>query len=163
MNNQDVEQELNKCWSELNNVKSLIDSAGVLSSLTPYLTKYAIIRSCGVLETSFKTIIADFCSDQSKEQVKRFIRVRVREGSANPSFKNICTTLKNFDPVWNKNFKLRLDGELNKPQILTSLESLVEARNVFAHGGSPTGSIADILTYFQHSRRIIELLDEVVR
>lgn len=163
MNNQDVEQELNRCQSELNQVKQLIDSLGLASSISPYLTKYSIIRACGVIETSFKSIIADFCSLRSKRQVKRFISKRVREGSANPSLDNIYKFLGDFDSVWKDGLKAKINLEPNRDNLRTSIESLVSARNEFAHGGNPNVSITDILTYFQHSRRIIELLDEVVQ
>jgi len=162
MNNLDVKQELDNCWNELSHVKTLIDSLGIASAIAPYLTKYAMIRACGSVELSFKTVIADHCSHRSKKQIKRFLSRRVREGSANPSFDNICKFLHDFDEDWKKNFKSLLDIEPNKSNLLTSLQSLVDARNDFAHGGNPTASISDVLIYFSHARRIIEIMDNVV-
>jgi len=111
---------------------------------------------------SFKTIIADFCSHRSKKQIKRFLTKKVREGSANPSFDNICKFLRDFDEDWKKTFKAQIDQEPNKANLLTSLQSLVDARNNFAHGGNPSASINDVLAYFNHASRIIAIMDSVV-
>ena len=162
MNNSFVEQLLNSCATELDHVKTLVTAHGVASAISPYLTKYAIIRACGVIEQSFKTIIADYCSSRSKKQIKRYVNLKVREASSNPSYETICRYLKDFDEDWNLLFKDRINGDVNKAQILSSLTSLVEARNDFAHGGSPGSSINDIYNYFVHARQIIEHMDQVV-
>lgn len=162
MNNLDVKQELDGCWVELNHVKTLVDGLGIASAIVPYLTKYAVIRACGSIELSFKTTIADYCSRRSKKQIKRFLSRRIREGSANPSFNIICKYLLDFDEDWKRTFKTKIDNEPNKANLLTSLQSLVDARNDFAHGGSPSATISDVLTYFTHARRIMEIMDEVI-
>ena len=46
---------------------------------------------------------------------------------------------------------------------MTSLQSLVDARNDFAHGGHPSTSISDLITYFTDSKEVIEVLDQIVR
>ena len=162
MNNHEVNCELNSCANELDHVKSLIDNLRITSNIVPYLTKYAIIRACGTIEFSFKAVIADYCDHRSKKQVKRFFSRRIRAGSANPSFDNICKFLNDFDEDWKKTFKDKINTEPNKSNLLTSLQSLVDARNNFSHGGSPSSSIGDILNYFSHARRIIEILDAVI-
>lgn len=161
MNNVDVQRSLDDCDTELAHVRTLIEALGA-STAVPYLTKYAVIRACGSIETSFKSIIADHCSHRSKAQVKRFLDRRVREGSANPSYDRICTFLKDFDEQWLVAFKASVNAEANKSALLDSLQSLVDARNDFAHGGNPSSSIGDVLNYFANSRRVIELLDHVV-
>lgn len=42
---------------------------------------------------------------------------------------------------------------------MTALQSLVDARNDFAHGGNPSASIGDVIIYYQHSRTVIEKMD----
>ena len=163
MNNHEVQRELSECSTELAHVKNLVDGLGAASAIVPYLTKYAVIRACGSIEWSFKTIIADYCSRRSKQQVKRFLTRRVREGSANPSYDMICRFLHDFDSDWKRDFKSKIDQEPDKTILLLSLQSLVDARNDFAHGGNPSASITDVLTYFLHARRILETMDDVVK
>ena len=162
MNNADVQRMLDECSSELLQVKTLIDSIGVASSIAPYLTKYALIRACGSIEQAFKSIICDFCSRRSKKQVKRFLENRVRESSMNPSYSNICKLLKSFDEDWSDAFQSSVNSSTDKAAWIMSLTSLVDARNDFAHGGNPSPSIGDVTSYFLHSRAVIELLDSKV-
>lgn len=162
MNNNDVQQDLDRCRTELDHVRTLVGGLGVTSNIVPYLTKYAVVRACGAIEMAFKSVIADYCEHRSKKQVKRFLARRVREGSANPSFDMICRLLHDFDEDWKTAFKTQVDAEVNKTHLLTSLQSLVDARNDFAHGGDPSSSLADVITYFEHARRIIEIMDRVV-
>jgi hypothetical protein len=162
MNNSSVENELSGCKNELDQIDALIASLGLTSSISPYLSKYAIIRSCGSIETAFKTLIADRVSRRGNSQVKRFLRRRIRDGSANPSFDNICKFLLDFDEQWKRDFKAIIDSHPSKSALLTSLQSLVDARNDFAHGGNPTVSITDILRYFGDARLILEKLDSVI-
>jgi len=159
MTNKEVEKLLDDCSSELSQVKTLIDGLGVASSIAPYLTKYSVIRACGSIEQAFKSIICDFCSRRSKKQLKRYLGRRVRDSSMNPSFSNICGLLKDFDEGWLAQFKASVNSSPEKDVWMTSLQSLVDARNDFAHGGNPSASIGDVTTYYQRSRAIIEVLD----
>lgn len=162
MNNGVVQNDLDEGAQELDHLETLIVSLGPGSAITPYLTKYAIIKACGSIEQAYKTLIADYCAHRSKKQVKRFIRVRVRDASSNPSYSNMCKHLRDFDEDWQLTFKSRVGGDGDKTQLLTSLQSLVDARNDFAHGGNPAASIGDIRDYFEHSRRLVEYMDSVV-
>lgn len=162
MNNPDVDQVLLACDAELDHVQTIIVSLGATSAVVPYLTKYAVVRACGSIETSFKAVIADYCSHRSKSQVKRFINRRIRDGSANPTIENMNKFLLDFDKDWQSEFKNKLNAEPNKSVLITSLQSLVDARNEFAHGGNPTTSLMDVVQYFGHAKRIVEIMDSVV-
>lgn len=162
MNNADVDLQLTQCRTELDHVQTTIGAVGIMSPVTPYLTKYAVIRACGSIEVSFKALVADFCSRRSKKQVKRFIHMKIRKGSTNPSQSNIMNILNLFDEDWKKSFKANLKADPDKQQLLDSLQSLVDARNEFAHGGNPTLTIADILQHFDRARRVVEHVDAVI-
>lgn len=162
MNNVDVEYVLNECQSDLNLAHSLVMSLGAASNIVQYVTKYSLIKACGTIEISYKAIIADYCEWRSKKQIKQFISKRVRDNSSNPSFSNICKTLKEFDENWNNDFKDALEVRPDKTVLLDSLQSLVDARNEFAHGGNPTLTIQSVLDYYKHSRTIIEILDSII-
>lgn len=162
MNNSDVAQVLSACDAELVHVQAIIVNLGNTSAVVPYLTKYAVVRACGSIETSFKAVIADYCSNRSKKQVKRFIDRRIRDGSANPTIENMNKFLLDFDKDWQVAFKGQLNAEPNKSVLVTSLQSLVDARNEFAHGGNPTASLTDVIQYFDHAKRIVEIMDAII-
>lgn len=163
MNNTDVERDLSLCENDLVRIKNLIENIGVTSNIVPYLNKYAIIRACGAIEVGFKTIIADCVSNGSKPQVKSFVDARIRESSMNPRYELILKTVEQFDEDWEKEIKKRVKNHPQKDKILSSLDSLVECRNEFAHGGNPNKSIEDVIEYFSDSRLILQILDDVVR
>jgi hypothetical protein len=162
MNNTEVETRLDECSADLNQVSIIVTGLGATSSVVPYLTKYAIIRACGTIEQTTKTIVADYCSKRSKKQVKQFITKKVRESSTNPSYSNICKLLEDFDTDWRCNYKIYVEEHPEKSRLLDSLQSLIDARNDFAHGGNPSATIADVLQYFSDSRCLIETLDRVI-
>lgn len=162
MNNADVNLHLSQCRNELDHINDSIRALGITSPVSPYLTKYAVIRACGAIEVSFKNIVVDFCSKRSKKQVKRFIYMRVAKGSANPSQDNILNILNQFDEDWKKAYKTNLNADPDKQQLIDSLQSLVDARNDFAHGGNPTLSIADVLAHFDNAKKVIEHIDRVI-
>jgi hypothetical protein len=87
---------------------------------------------------------------------------RVRESSTNPSYKNIKKTLSDFDSKWEEEFEKQLKTLTNHRSIRSSLESLVAARNQFAHGGNPTITFSDVKLYFLESKHLITTLDNVI-
>lgn len=157
-----MSDSLDKCSFEISTVESLITSLGATASATPYLTKYSLIRACGAIETAFKTLIADSCERRARKQIKRFLNRKVRESSSNPSYTNICSLLNEFDEDWKNNFKDQVKAKSNSEMLRTSLQSLVDARNEFAHGGNPNVSIRDVKQYFQDARVIVEEIDAVI-
>lgn len=161
MNNQTALNSLNDCSTELIKLEQIIEVFGQSHSIVPFLTNYAIIKCCGTIENCFKIIISDF-HNTLPPQAKNYIEKTFLYSSMNPSKENICKSLIKFDEQWNRNFKSKLSDEPNKSRIETSLNSLNEARNAFAHGGNPSISFPSVVAYFNDSKRVIEILDEVV-
>jgi hypothetical protein len=162
MNNNSVKALLDECRIELSGLETLVNGLGLTSTASPYLSKYGLIKACGTVEQAFKSIVADKCSYRARVQVKNFLTKHVRNGSANPSFENICKLLAVFDGDWKSAFKNNLNGTANAASLKTSLQSLVDARNEFAHGGNPRVAIRDVCKYFDDARKVIESLDAVV-
>lgn len=162
MHNVNVDKIITDCDDDLDLASTILLGLGLTSNIPPYLNKYSIIRACGSIEMCFKTIISDFCNRRSKKQLKQYINEKIRESSINPSYANICKTLRLFDEEWYKEFKYQIDIHADKTIMLTSLESLNDARNEFAHGGNPTTTLNDTKNYFKQATKIIEILDDVV-
>jgi len=162
MNNADVQKMLDDCEVDLKAVKSIIDSLGYSSNIVPYLNRYAIIKACGTVEVAFKSIIADHCSRRAKKQVKSYLSRKIKNSSSNPSFDNICSLLGDFDKDWRKDFKDKLKAHPNHSSLTTSIQSLVDARNDFAHGGSPSVTISDVIAYFSDFREVLDILDSII-
>lgn len=162
MNNVAVRDLLDECAREITAIDGLVAGLGIGSNIVPYLSKYGLIKACGTIEQSFKSIVADKCSCRAKQQIKNYLNRTVRNSSSNPSFDNICKLLKCFDTTWRDNFKNTVNNHQRSANLKTSLQSLVDARNEFAHGGNPRVSINDVVQYFTDARELIECLDSVV-
>lgn len=130
---------------------------GSFDKQVPFLTRYAIIRSAGSLELALKNIIGDYCEIGASSQAKRFLYKNFRRRALNLSYDTICQSLNYFDDEWSVRFKAHLGRLSNGPQWRSDLDSLIDLRNDFAHGGKPTASFEDIYQYFRHGRRVIVL------
>jgi len=161
MNNRTASSKLADCSTELTQLQLIIQVMGQSNPIVPFLTNYAIMKCCGTIESCFKIIITDFHSTLPS-QARNYIENTFLNSSMNPSKENICSSLKKFDPSWNTSFKNKLSLEIDKARIEGSLSSLNDARNAFAHGSSASISFASVITYFNDSKRVIELLDEVI-
>ena len=164
MKNLQVQTAMDTCKGELDSVVLLCNTLGGGTHIASlYLTRYALIRACGAVETAYKAIVADFCARGAIQPVSRFIDLKVRLSSSNPSYANICKLLSSFDERWARSFRTAINARADKDKLLTGLESLVESRNDFAHGGTPTITLSDVVTYFGSARTLIEALDASIQ
>jgi hypothetical protein len=160
MNNVPASNVLHDCLHDLGVVKATL--VGIEGSQTaPYLKKYSVIRASGSIELAFKMVIADRVDQGSHEQARNFVRTKVRNASTNPRLDAIEKSLKEFDPRWNRRFK-ELVALANRHRLSGALETLVKARNRFAHGGESDISIDEIITHFRDGARVIAFLDKTV-
>ena len=161
MNNTTAKEKIDQCLEELEKIEHIIIGIGKTSHPVPFLTKYAIVKSCGTIEICFKSILSDYKIDEQNDKVKNFINANFRNSSINPSKDNIHRSLKLFDEEWNIKFKEEIEKLVNKDKILDSLKSLNEARNTFAHGGNPSSSFDNVVEYFKDSIKIIDIIDSI--
>ncbi len=161
MNNLTALESLEDCAAELVRINHVIIAFGPAHDVVPFLTNYAIIKCCGTIELCFKLIISDF-HNTLPLQAKRYIESTFTNSSMNPTKDNICKSLKQFDLDWNKQFKDMLGADPDNGRLESSLKSLNDARNAFAHGSNPGVSFNSTVVYFNDARKIIDILDTVV-
>jgi hypothetical protein len=163
MNNKTAQRTLVECLREVRDISLNIDKIGKLTPVALYLTHYAVIRCCGAIEVSFKSILADFSEDKSRIQAKNYIDKRFRDSPLNPSYANIQTSAGNFDENWGKAFKGLIASESDNERLKNSLDSLNKARNDIAHGKGSTVSFDDARKQFWDAWRVILVLDSTVK
>lgn len=162
ISNQFAQSIIDECRDELDHILQTVDAIGQTSRPVPYMNKYAIIKASGTIERAFKTIIADYLENgTTNTSLQSFIDNQIRQNSQNPSYNNICSTLKKIDEILLAQFKDKVNLLIDKSRVLASLQSLVDDRNDLAHGGTPPASIGQTLQYYQDSIQIIECLDDV--
>lgn len=158
--NEIAKNAIDDCRRELNKIWHLIEAVGSTNQISGYLTRYALVRICGTLEISYKTIIADYYVQQSP-LLDRFITKHVRDASRNPNYNNICNTLKEFDEEKCKQFKQKVSVLPSAEDLKSSLDTINSARNSIAHGASSSLSFNDLKTHFDKVLKIIEILDSL--
>jgi hypothetical protein len=161
MRNNTVSSVVTDCHDEFKKIEHIILGLGRMHHIMPFLTKYAIIRGCGAIEFSYKTIICD-AHVVPNPRTNNFIDEMLRNSSMNPSIDNIYRSLKRFDDGLGIELSRRLKLRPDRRKVESSLKSLNEARNAFAHGGHPTTSFEQAVEYFNDSLAIIEILDDIV-
>lgn len=102
MNNHDSMIILNDCYDELNKIREIISGFDSENKAVGYINKYAIIRATGSIEFAFKKIIADKVESGCHDQIKNFIKRKIRESAHNPKLGTIENVLTDFDPRWQK-------------------------------------------------------------
>jgi len=157
-----LRKQLNDCQKELNTIKRIIPRDPLNTSVY-FLTLYSLVKTCGTIEYVFKAIISDFFDKSKIKQIKYYIAKSIRESSANPRYSKICETLEKFDETWNNDFKANINILPDKNKLISSLNSLVNDRNEFAHGKNPTVSFSSICSYYQDAIKIINILDKSIK
>ncbi|WP_339752756.1 HEPN domain-containing protein [Algoriphagus aquimarinus] len=160
MSNSDVQTLVTECDDEFVRIEGLIYALTSTNPAVPFLTKYAVIKACGTLEQAFKVLISDFSCIGQSSKVKNFVDISFRESSINPNLDNIHKSLKKFHEPWNVSFKNFLDTDADIVRIKSSITSLNNARNQFAHGGNPTVTFNDVKNYFEDAKKIIDYIDQ---
>jgi len=161
MNNTEVADSIRACVDELEGIRTFIVGNGEEARPTPFLKRYAVMRATGCIEVGFKQIIADRVDQNSESHVKNFIKRKVRDSSTNPKLGAIENMLSEFDDRWRGRFD-ELMGLADKPKLKGALTCLVDARNEFAHGGSPELDIVNIIQNFTDSIEVLKALDNCV-
>ena len=162
MNNKSVELALDGCHNELERLEEAMTLFGATSPIGIYLSRYAIIKACGTIEQAFKSLVADNAEAKQTQQIKNFLRNKVRESSMNPNNDNIQKLLGNFDDTWVALYKAQVQTLSDRAKVMDSLKSLVNARNDFAHGGNPSASIVNVRDYFADARKLMVIIDGVI-
>lgn len=150
---------LDDCADELQKIKKRIDK-NQFDDMVMFLQRYAIIKACGTVESVIKNMIADHVDANTNPEIQHYIATNVRDSSTNPKTGNISNLLGEFSSaVWKANFDTKVKQHGTEK---TSLNSLVQLRNDFAHGLSPNTTINTIIRYFNDSRVIVTLVDETL-
>ncbi|MCU6763164.1 HEPN domain-containing protein [Brotonthovivens ammoniilytica] len=154
---------INECTTELTDISAKINTLPPLDKLRAYLTKYALIKSCGTIEFVYRSLVADFFDQSDLTQVPTYIEKTVRNGSMSATYDNMSGLLGKFDDNWKRDFKNAVAQHPNSKRIRSSANSLVNNRHQFAHGKTPTATFKDIQQYYTDALELIVIMDSVVR
>ena len=159
---QELQDMIIACSAELADIGNKMGTLPALDKTKSYLTQYALIRACGTIEFVFRSIVADFFDQFGVDQIDTYIDKTVRRGSMSCTYDNMRSLLGKFDDSWCNNFKQVVNQHADGQRMISSVNSLVTNRHLFAHGRPPTATFTDICQYYQDGLTLIGLFDSVV-
>ena len=149
---------LDDCFTELQVIKCWID-LHKLDTNVRFLVAYAVIKSCGTIETILKQMLYDqLIAGGANDEAKKHFTNHILDASFNPSCGQIIRLLCSINPQKNAEFDELTKGTQEKGD----LNSLVELRNSFAHGNAINSSIEMIIRYHNSGAWILYQLASVL-
>lgn len=146
---------LDDCLTELSVIQSWIDS-NKLDTKIRFLVAYAVIKSCGTIETVLKQMLYDqLIAGGANDEAQNHFTKHILEASFNPSCGQITRSLCSINSQKNTVFENLIKGAQQKGD----LGSLVELRNSFAHGNSINSSIEIVIRYYNSGIWILQQLN----
>lgn len=158
-----IQKLIDDCNSELNEIEEIINRLSPFDRTQQFLTKYALIKASGTLETAYHHIVAEYLEQFNIPQVNYFIAKNVRVNSSSVRYDNMTNLLGSFDKTWKSTFKKNVSARAEKDRLLESAESLVNNRHAFAHGANTTVSFKDVKTYYLDTLELIKEFDNSVK
>lgn len=149
--------KIDDCSNELKKIKKWIDQ-NKLDSNVKYLVNYAVIKCCGTIENIYKDMIFDYLANGANIETINYLTRNIINSSSNPSTKKIKNMLQSINKNWASDFDKRIKGKNEMRQ----LNSLVDLRNTFSHGGSITSSIDEVILFFLAGEWILQQLYECI-
>jgi len=162
MHNLEVKNYLIECWDEVKDVEKAVNALDVFDKQRNYLTKYILIRCCGTLELSYKTLFARYAGHSLCQRTENYIEDSVIGSSMNPSLYKIKNLANRFDDRWGKKLEATIENHKRKSRIRSSINSLVTLRNKFAHGQTAQASFTNVKSYFVEACRVLYILDQII-
>lgn len=159
----ELQDMLNECTEELNDIQIRINNLQPLDKLRLYLTNYALIKACGTVEFVYRSIVADHFSNLSNNRIDTYLDTTIRKGSMSAKYEMMQKLLGKFDEQWKKNFQNAVNARSDKNKLISSSISLVNNRHNFAHGKPPTATFLDIKQYYLDVVELINIFDSTVQ
>lgn len=153
----DLMNEICNCDIELKAIQEYVKH-NPIDSKVKYLTNYAVVRVCSLLESILKQLICDYLSYNASDEAKQFLKNQIIESSTNPSTGNIERLFENFNGTKAELLK-------NNPTIKglkSDINNLVELRNGISHGRSNATTITTVYRYFEASKKYINAVESVL-
>jgi len=123
-----------------------------------HIAKYLTVLCSGIYEDIVKDFLIEFTQkNTSNIQIKDFLFIQIKRGIRNPTFKNIKEFLNRFDKSWTRSLNKKI-SEIHKE----ALNSIVNNKNLIAHGESSTITFPDLRENYTKSKEIFIELDKII-
>lgn len=118
-----------------------------------YLAKYLCILSSGFLEESIRTIYGNYAEGKSNRNVTEYVKKRLRYFQ-NADYESIMQITYSFSNEWGSNLEKFVTEEMK-----TSINSIVNNKNLLAHGSNSGITYVSLKNYFENSLKVLDYLE----
>ena len=126
--------------------------------LKSHISKYLTVLISGMYEDMIKNLVKEYVfKETTSKEIKNFTSRQMKYIFRNPESKNIQQFLNRFNKRWYGELMKKVD-QTN----LDALNSIVNNKNLIAHGNTSTITYEDIKTYYNESKIILEELDSII-
>jgi hypothetical protein len=123
-----------------------------------HIAKYLTVLCSGIFEDIIKNFVIELSHRENiNSEIKGFIFKQIQWSLKNPKYNNLRSFLEQFNKDWVKRLSARIE-EKNKD----ALTSIVNNKNLIAHGESSTITFSIIRQHYEDSKIIIEQLDSII-
>lgn len=134
------------------------DAIELEDELKSHVAKYLTVLISGMYEDIIKNILKEYIQKEVyAKEIMNFIYNRIDKSFRNPNHENLKGFFNSFDRNWVK----KLDEKLEEEDI-DALNSIVNNKNLIAHGENSTITLETIKKYYEDSRNIIIEIDSLI-
>lgn len=143
-----------KKLKEIEQLFGYFESLRLDEELESHIAKYMTVLISGIYESIIEDFINEFIKNTTRsKEINKFVSEIVSGSFRNPKFQTLVKLLSKFSGDWVK--QIRQVKDENKE----ALTSIINHKNLIAHGDSSTITFNQIKEYYYKSKKIIEELD----
>lgn len=117
--------------------------------------EYLCVLVSGYLETSIKSIIADYATKKSDARVARFVRARLADFQ-NPKMQKILDLISSLDQDWGHDLEAVAQEKLKD-----TIDTIVANRNHIAHGKMTNISLKQVSDLYEDAKKLVVLVQDL--
>jgi len=125
--------------------------------LASYLSAYLTVVISGVYEDCIEYLFGERSAKAGDPELAQYVKTTLDERFRNPKYGRVVETLSKFSGSYVKN----LQGKVQE-QARLSLDSIVDNKNLVAHGGVPSATLADVSQYYSNAKAVLDALEQVL-
>lgn len=154
MNSPSAQELLNSIDQTIIEIDSISGSSILADS---YFAKFLVVHISGVYEEAIENIMIDFTErNTSRTEISTYVENILDKNFRNPNFSNLLGLVGMFGgEIWKNELRALASGGV-------ALDSIVNNKNLLAHGQLATFTLADVKQYYRDSRPVIEKIDSLV-
>jgi len=128
---------------------------GYDAELLGHWGRYTCVLCAGFLENALRILYADHARAKSQKDVARYVENSLRR-IQNPKGSRFVEVATSFDATLGESLKCYLDEDDGKRR--NAIDSIMNHRNLIAHGKESTISVAAVQSYLSVSLEVVDFI-----